>query len=118
MTDKEVIELYEGLNSSQKVADIIGKSKRTVLNILKRNNVDTSKNNVRKTPQEKERVISLFREYGSLKEVSKITGFKCSTIRKIIGSDYERYHRKYEYQTSLGYDKHIFDVIDSEGKAY
>lgn len=118
MTDKEVIELYEELNSSQKVANIIGKSKRTVLNILKRNNVDTSKNNINKTPEEKERVISLFREYGSLKEVSEITGFKCTTIRKIIGSDYKLYHQKYEYQISLGYDKHIFDTIDSEDKAY
>lgn len=108
--------LYSELKSTQKVANIVGVSKTTIRKVLKENGVDLK--TCKKTQEEKELVISLYKENGSVKEISRKTGFKIETINKILGRLKQIYYKPYIYKNKYSYDKDIFEVIDTAEKSY
>lgn len=113
---QSIIKRYKELKSTRKVAEEFNVSKGTVSKILKENGIELK--SINKTEKDKELIISLYKESGSVKIVSDITGFKIDTINKYLGDDKQKYYKHYVYEQKYSYDKTIFDVIDTEEKAY
>ena len=112
----KIINRYDILKSSRKVAEEFGISKGTVTKILKENGVKVVPK--KKTEDEINNVIELYKECGSVLTVSKLTGIKIETINIILGEDKYTYYQKYEYPNVYSYNQDIFKVIDTEEKAY
>lgn len=113
---QHIIKRYAELKSTRKVAEEFNISKGTVSKILKENGIELK--TINKTDKDKELILSLYKETGSVKEVSDITGFKSDTINKYLGYNKEKYYKHYIYKKKYSYDKTVFDVIDTEEKAY
>lgn len=113
---QHIIERYGELKSTRKVAEEFYVCKATISKILKENGIELK--TIKKTDKDKELIVSLYKECGSVKEVSNITGFKIDTINKYLGDNKEKYYKHYVYEQKYSYEKTLFDVIDTEEKAY
>ena len=111
-----MIKMYKELKSTRKVGNFFGISKVTVSKILKQNNVFIT--TIQKDNNEIERMIALYKKYGSVKKVSELTGFKMETVNKYIADIKKEYYRPYVYENKYSYNENIFDEINTEEKAY
>lgn len=112
----KIIERYSILKSSRKVAAEFNVTKPTILKVLRENGVEIRTK--QKNADEINEVIELYKECGSVLTVSNITGIKIDTINIILGKNKYTYYQKYEYPNTYSYDQDIFEVIDTEEKAY
>lgn len=113
---EEMISFYHNVKSTRKVGKRFGISKGTVSKILKENGVCLK--TVTKTQKDIDMISDLYKKYGSVTKVSEITGIKSDTINKYLGDNKKKYYKHNKYEQKYSYDETIFDVIDTEEKAY
>jgi intein-encoded DNA endonuclease-like protein len=110
---KEVCELYKKGNSSIKLADMFGVSKRTILILLRENNIE------RKTMRElflekKDEIVRLHKEGYTVDQICKMCNTKHETVKPLLKElGYETASRKKYF-----YNESVFEKIDTEEKAY
>jgi transcriptional regulator with XRE-family HTH domain len=113
LPEREIIDLYLAGNSGLSLAQKYDVSYGTIARVL--NNNDVAIRNPRDI--DKETVLTVFEETGTLAETAKILGHSRPTIRKVLvgeGIDLPRSGSDPKYT----FNDKFFDNIDSQEKAY
>lgn len=90
---KQIIKLYNQGVSSKKIGKIFNCSRNTIVRVLKKNNIPIDGNRIRslslkkdelRTPKMINKIKSLIQNGKATKEIGRIIGIDCSTIKRIL----------------------------------
>lgn len=93
---QEVIQLYTNGVSANTIASTFGCHRRTISDILKRNGIVVSHNASAK-PELVKRVIELYSELKTPKEIGEIVKLNCCTVRQILKDNGIYIRKAWEY---------------------
>lgn len=93
---RTICERYKNGASSYELAKEFGCHRRTICDALKRNGVEVS-HQASKKPELTKRIIELYAEYKTPKEIGAIVGIGCDTVRKVLKENGIYIRKSWEY---------------------
>ena len=93
---QEAIKLYQNGVSANTIASSFGCHRRTISDVLKRNDIEVSHKASAK-PELVKRIIELYAEMKTPKEVGAIVGIDCTTVRQVLKDNEIYIRRSWEY---------------------
>ena len=93
---QEVIQLYLNGVSANAIATSFGCHRRTISDVLKRNGIEVSHKASAK-PELVKKVIELYTEYKTPKEIGTIVNLDCGTVRQVLKDNGIYIRKAWEY---------------------